>query len=73
MLDQVKNDLNISADNKDKKEGTFINIKMKKDLRLYETQDINCKGYSSSAIAVTKELIFSEYFFIQCPFTEYAQ
>lgn len=37
VLDQVKNDLSISADNKDKKEGTFINIKMKKDLRLYET------------------------------------
>lgn len=37
VLDQVKNDLSISADNKDKKEGTFINIKMKKDLRLYKT------------------------------------
>lgn len=37
MIDQVKNDLNISAGIKDKMEGAFINIKMKKDLRLYET------------------------------------
>lgn len=37
VIVQVKNDLHISPGNKDKKEGAFINIKMKKDLRLYET------------------------------------
>lgn len=41
---QVKKDLNINLGNMDKKEEAFINMKMRKDLRLQEIRHINCKG-----------------------------